>query len=139
MAAQAAVPGSTAPVNTDQTGLALRGYDPVAYFETGKPAEGAADITATVDGVRYRFVNEAHKRTFLADPVKYLPQFGGYCAVGTSHGEKVDSDPTTGRVVDGKLYLNFSPAVQTLFDKDVSGTISRAEANWPKVKNQAAH
>lgn len=139
MAAQAAVPGSTSPVNADQSGLALRGYDPVAYFETGKPTVGTAEFTATVDGAHYRFVSEAHKQAFLADPVKYLPQFGGYCAVGTSHGEKVDSDPTTGRVVDGKLYLNFSPAVQTLFDKDVSGTISRAEQNWPKVKNQAAH
>ncbi len=135
-AAQAAVPGSVSPVNVDQTGLALRGFDPVAYFETGKPTAGVATIAATVDGARYLFASEAHREAFLADPAKYLPQFGGYCAIGTSYGEKVDTDPQTGRVVDGKLYLNYSPTVQALFDKDVAGTISRAEANWPTVKGK---
>lgn len=138
VAAHAVVPGSTAPVNADKTGLALRGYDPVAYFETGTPTEGSAEITATVEGVSYRFASEAHKQTFLADPAKYLPQFGGFCAIGTSYGEKVDADPKTGRVVKGKLYVNFSPEVQKLFDKDVAGTIARAEENWPKVKTKAA-
>ncbi|MBX9664972.1 YHS domain-containing (seleno)protein [Novosphingobium sp.] len=137
-AVHAAVVGSTSAVNTDKTGLALRGYDPVAYFETGMPTEGLAEITATVDGVSYHFASEAHKQAFLADPVKYRPQFGGFCAVGTSFGEKVDADPRTGRVVNGKLYVNYSADVQKLFDKDVAGTISRAEENWPKVKDKAA-
>ncbi|MFM9936781.1 MAG: YHS domain-containing (seleno)protein [Novosphingobium sp.] len=135
-ATQAAVAGSVAPVNVDQTGLALRGFDPVAYFETGQPTEGVAAITATVDGVRYLFATNAHRQAFVADPAKYLPQFGGFCAIGTSYGEKVDADPQTGRVVNGKLYLNFSPTVQALFDKDVAGTISRAEENWPTVKGK---
>ena len=135
-ATQAAVPGSTSSVNVDQTGLALRGFDPVAYFETGKPTAGVPAIAATVEGVRYFFASEAHREAFLADPAKYLPQFGGFCAIGTSYGEKVDADPQTGRVVGGKLYLNYSPTVQALFDKDVKGTISRAEANWPEVKGK---
>ncbi|MBX9883812.1 MAG: hypothetical protein K2X68_02440 [Novosphingobium sp.] len=137
-AAQAEVVGSTAAVNVDQSGLALRGFDPVAYFETGQPTEGSAAITATVEGVNYRFASEAHKQAFLADPAKYAPQFGGFCAIGTSYGEKVDADPKTGRVVNGKLYVNYSAEVQKLFDKDVSGTIARAEENWPKVKAKPA-
>jgi YHS domain-containing protein len=137
-ATQAAVPGSKSAVNADQTGLALRGFDPVAYFETGQPTAGVAAFAATVEGVRYLFASAAHRQAFLADPAKYLPQFGGFCAIGTSYGEKVDADPETGRVVGGKLYLNFSPAVQALFDKDAAGTIARAEENWPKVKDKAA-
>ncbi|WP_010184629.1 YHS domain-containing (seleno)protein [Sphingomonas sp. PAMC 26605] len=134
--AQAAVPGSTASVNVDQAGVALRGFDPVAYFETGKPTKGVDAIATTFDGVRYLFATEAHRRTFLAAPAKYVPQFGGFCAVGTSFGEKVDADPQTGRVVDGKLYVNYSAKTQMIFDKDVPGTIARAEQNWPKVKDK---
>jgi YHS domain-containing protein len=135
-ATQAAVPGSASPVNVDNAGLALRGFDPVAYFDTGKPAQGDAAITATFNGAHYLFASEAHRQAFVAEPTKYVPQFGGFCAVGTSFGEKVDADPTTGRVVDGKLYVNFNDKAQAIFNKDVPGTISRAEQNWPKVKDK---
>jgi len=135
--ALAAVPGSTSAVNVDQAGLALRGFDPVAYFETGKPMKGVDAISTTFNGARYLFASEAHRRTFLADPAKYVPQFGGFCAVGTSFGEKVDADPETGRVVGGKLYVNYSDKAQAIFDKDVPGTIARAEHNWPTVKDKA--
>ncbi len=134
---QAAVPGSTSTVNVDRAGLALRGFDPVAYFDTGKPTKGVDAISTTFNGARYLFATEAHRRTFLSDPTKYVPQFGGFCAVGTSFGEKVDADPETGRVVDGKLYVNYSDKAQALFNKDVPGTIARAEQNWPKVKDKA--
>ena len=66
-----------------------------------------------------------------------MPQFGGFCAIGTSFGEKVDADPETGRVVNGRLYVNFNEKAQALFDKDVPGTIQRAEQNWPTVKDKA--
>lgn len=136
-ATQAVVPGSTGSVNVDQAGLALRGFDPVAYFETGKPTKGVETIATTFNGARYLFATEAHRQTFLANPAKYVPQFGGFCAVGTSYGEKVDADPETGRVVNGKLYVNYNPKVATLFDKDTAGTITRAEQNWPKLKDKA--
>ncbi|MEK7454900.1 MULTISPECIES: YHS domain-containing (seleno)protein [Sphingomonadaceae] len=133
----ATVPGSTSAVNTDENGLAMRGYDPVAYFDTGKPTKGLTSLEASFDGARYLFASEEHRKQFMADPAKYVPQFGGFCAIGTSFGEKVDADPETGRVVDGKLYVNFNEKAQALFNKDVPGTIQRAEQNWPAVKDKA--
>lgn len=133
----AGVLGSTSPINLDARGLALRGYDPVAYFETGKPTHGMAAITASFGGARYLFATKAHRKSFLNNPTKYLPQFGGFCAVGTSFGEKVDVDPETGKIVNGKLYLNNSPKAQEIFDSDPRHTISRAEHNWPIVKDKA--
>lgn len=137
VAAHAAVAGSTSAVNTDAQGLALRGYDPVAYFDTGKPTRGDAAIFADYNGVRYLFASEDHRKAFLADPQHFVPQFGGFCAVGTSFGEKVDADPQTGRVINGKLYVNYDSHAQALFDKDVPGTISRADQNWARVKDKA--
>jgi YHS domain-containing protein len=134
--AYAGVPGSTSSINLDAQGLALGGYDPVAYFDTGKPTHGMATLTATYGGARYLFASDAHRKTFLADPKKYVPEFGGFCAVGTSYGEKVDIDPETGKVVQGKLYVNNSAKAQAIFDKDTSGTITRAETNWPTVKDK---
>jgi len=132
----AGVPGSTAPVNLDASGLALRGYDPVAYFETGRPTQGKATITASFDGARYRFASDEHRKAFMKDPTKYLPQFGGFCTVGAAFGEKVDTDPETGKVINGKLYLNNGPKAQAIFDKDPSDAISRAGKNWPAVKDK---
>lgn len=134
--AVAGVPGSTSSINVDAQGLALAGYDPVAYFDTGKPTHGAATITASYGGARYLFASEAHRQSFLADPKKYLPEFGGFCTVGTSFGEKVDIDPETGKIVNGKLYVNSNPKAQAVFDQDMAGTIQRAEHNWPAVKDK---
>jgi YHS domain-containing protein len=136
-AAQAGTPGSTSQVNIDEHGLALRGYDPVAYFDGGKPTRGVATISASYGGARYLFASEAHRAAFVANPVKYVPQFGGYCALGTSEGEKVDANPETGKVVGGKLYVNYNEEARAIFDKDTPGTIAKAEKNWPKVKDKA--
>ncbi|OQW70935.1 MAG: hypothetical protein BVN33_17045 [Proteobacteria bacterium ST_bin13] len=135
--ASAAVPGSTLAVNVDGAGVALRGYDPVAYFDGGTPTKGVETISASYKGVRYLFASEAHRQAFQADPQHYLPEFGGFCTIGTSFGEKVDADPETGRVVNGKLYVNFDQRAQALFNKDVPGTITRADQNWPTVKDKA--
>jgi YHS domain-containing protein len=135
-ALHAGVPGSTSPINVDASGLALAGYDPVAYFESGKPTQGLAKIHASYGGARYLFASEAHRQAFLKNPIKYVPEFGGFCAVGTSFGEKVDVDPNTGKIVNGKLYLNNNPKAQAIFDKDPGGTISRAEKEWPTVKDK---
>jgi hypothetical protein len=132
----AGVPGSTSAINVDAHGIALRGYDPVAYFDTGRPTHGMETISASYGGARYLFASETHRKTFLMNPQKYVPEFGGFCAVGTSYGQKVDVDPETGKVVKGKLYLNNSSKAQAFFDKDTPGTISRAEHNWPVVKDK---
>jgi YHS domain-containing protein len=133
----AGVPGSTSSVNVDAQGLALRGYDPVAYFEDRKPMRGIEKFSASYHGARYLFVSESHRKLFLKDPKKFLPEYGGFCAVGTSFGEKVDVDPETGKVVDGKLYLNNGPKAQDIFNHDTPNTISRANQNWSAVKKKA--
>jgi YHS domain-containing protein len=133
----AGVPGSTSATNTDAGGLALRGYDPVAYFTSETPTPGIATISAVYDGAKYLFATEADKKLFMENPRKYLPEFGGFCVVGTAYGQKVDTDPETGVVVDGKLYLNNNAKAFALFKKDTHGTIDRAKKNWPKVKDQA--
>jgi len=132
----AGVPGSTSPVNLDAHGIALGGYDPVAYFDGGRPAKGDARISASYAGARYLFATAAHRKAFLQDPGRYVPEFGGYCVVGAAHGEKVDVDPETGEVVSGKLYLNNSRKALDIFDKDRPGTISKAQTNWPSVKDK---
>ena len=98
--ALAGVPGSTSALNLDEKGIALQGYDPVAYFEGGKALRGRAAISATYGGARYLFATAAHRKTFLEEPEKFVPEFGGYCVVGAAYGEKVDVDPTTGKVVN---------------------------------------
>lgn len=133
----AGVPGSTGAVNVDAQGLGLRGYDPVAYFDSGKPTRGSEAISASFGGARYLFASEAHRKTFLASPETYVPAFGGFCTVGASFGSKVDADPETGKVVDGKLYVNFSDRAQGVFDKDPDGVIGRAHENWATVKDKA--
>ncbi len=134
--AAAGVPGSTSAINTDRQGLALGGFDPVAYFDQHRPMHGKKAISATYAGAHYLFSSEAHRRMFLGAPEKYVPQFGGFCAVGTSFGKKVDIDPKTGKVIDGKLYVNNNSKAQAVFDKDTQGTIARAEQNWPAVRDQ---
>ena len=124
------------PQNLDARGVALHGYDPVAYFVDGKPAQGRSEHSASAQGATYWFASEANQRAFKADPASYEPQFGGYCAYGVAQGYKPDIDPTAFKIVDGKLYLNLSPAVQKRWQEDITGFISQAAKNWPSLKNQ---
>ena len=114
-------------------GVAINGYDPVAYFTDEKPVAGSADITADWKGATWRFSSVENRDTFLADPEKYAPQYGGYCAYAVSSGYTASTDPSAFSIVDGKLYLNYSQGVRTQWSKDTSGYISKANANWPKV------
>lgn len=136
-AAQAGVKGSTSEVNVDERGVALGGYDPVAYFDSGKPTRGLDKVSASYGGARYLFATAAHRKAFLANPRKYVPEFGGFCATGTAFGEKVDVDPETGKVVNGKLYLNNGPRALQVFNQDTPGIIGKAQVNWPVVKDKA--
>lgn len=123
-------------VNTTVTGLALRGYDPVSYFANKKPIMGDFTITAEYNGATYRFSSEAHKAMFEKDPAKYVPQYGGFCAFGTSQGYKVDGDPNVWKVVDDKLYLNLAPAVAERWVKDIPGYVKSADKNWSSIKDK---
>jgi YHS domain-containing protein len=124
------------PVNLDARGVAIHGHDPVAYFVDGRPVAGRSEHRATVGAATYWFASEANLQSFKADPSKYEPQYGGYCAYGVAQGYKPDIDPTAFRIVDGKLYLNLSPAVQKRWVEDIPGYISRGNQNWTSLRNQ---
>lgn len=126
-----------ADVNTTVTGLAIRGHDPVAYFTKGEPTPGEVNITADYNGATYRFANEANRDAFKADPVKYAPQYGGFCAFGTAMGFKFDGDPDVWKIVDNKLYLNLSKSVQERWNEDVPGFIETANTKWTDIKDVA--
>jgi YHS domain-containing protein len=111
-------------------GYAVHGYDVVAYFTDGKPTEGDSTYTADYNGATYRFASAANRDAFAADPGKYAPQYGGYCAYGTAQGRKFDGDPTAWRIVDDKLYLNLNANVQKIWLKDVPGYVRGADNNW---------
>ncbi len=113
--------------------LAVSGYDPVAYFKEGKPVEGSSKHELEWNGATWRFVSAANLSAFEADPEAFAPQYGGYCAWAVSQGYTASTDPTAWRIVDGKLYLNYSHGVQRRWEKDIPGNIAKADGNWPKV------
>jgi YHS domain-containing protein len=112
---------------------AVGGYDPVAYFKDGRPVEGSAEFTVEHQGATWRFASAANRDAFRAAPDKYAPRYGGYCAWAVSQGYTAKGDPRYWRVVDGKLYLNYSADVQQTWVKDIPGNIAKADTNWPKV------
>ncbi|RYY59310.1 MAG: YHS domain protein, partial [Chitinophagaceae bacterium] len=98
-----------AQFNTSKAGLAIEGYDPVAYFTQHKAVEGRKEITLTREGITYRFSTERNKQLFQSTPVAYEPQYGGWCAYAMgATGEKVEVDPETFKIIDGKLFLFYN-------------------------------
>ena len=120
-------------VNTDPSGLALQGYDPVGFFTAGEPLLGIAAFTATHEGATYRFATPEHKALFEKDPAKYVPAFGGYCAYGVAKNTLAPVQISTWQLVDGRLVLNKNAAIREAFNEDVPGHLRDAEANWPKL------
>jgi YHS domain-containing protein len=129
-----AAAASAQQVNRDRHGLALDGYDPVAYFTDGRAVRGDAAIARTHEGATYHFASTANRDAFAKDPARYLPQFGGFCAWAVSRGYTAPTDPEAWRVVDGKLYLNYSRSVQKMWEGDVPGNIRKGDANWPGLR-----
>ncbi|WP_439500308.1 YHS domain-containing (seleno)protein [Bosea sp. (in: a-proteobacteria)] len=125
-------PAHAGEVN-DLTGLAIKGYDPVAYFRDARPVTGSAQFTATHKGATFRFATAANRDAFMAEPQRYAPQYGGFCAYAAAQGYKADIDPAAYAVVDGKLYLNYNKSIQSTWNKDPAGYIAKGDANWPKV------
>lgn len=119
-----------------KNGVAINGYDPVAYFTDKKPVKGSEKYTAKYEGVTFRFASAGHKKTFEANPAHYVPQFGGYCAYGTAKGHKASTEPQAFTVVNDKLYLNYNNDVRKLWRADIPGFLVQANKNWPDVKKQ---
>jgi YHS domain-containing protein len=114
---------------------AIRGYDPVAYFIMGEPTQGKSKYATKWQGAIYKFSSADNLTLFKSDPERYAPQYGGYCAYAMSKGAIATTDPEAWSIVNGKLYLNFSIAVQKRWQKDIPGHIRAANNNWPQALN----
>lgn len=118
-------------------GLAVSGYDPVSYFK-GKPAEGQKKFSYSFDGVTYRFASAEDLEAFKKEPGKYEPQYGGWCAYAMGKtGEKVEVDPETFKIIDGKLYLFYNKLFNNTlktWNKDEKNLKAQADLNWKKIK-----
>ena len=117
--------------------LAIHGYDAVSYFEGGAQ-RGVAKHQMLWNGAVYRFASKENLRTFKADPEKYAPQFGGFCAYGVSVGKKFDGDPEVFRIVEGRLFFNLNPEIKATWEKDLKKNIRKAEKEWKSIRNQPA-
>lgn len=122
-------------VNVDSSGLAIKGFDPVAYFSDNKALKGNQKFRHKFGGAVYQFASQKNLDLFSKNPGKYTPQYGGYCAYGVAQGYKVKIEPEQFSVVKGKLYLNYNAGVQRSWKKDVSGYVSKANSNWTKISN----
>lgn len=120
-------------VNLNGDGVAIKGYDPVAYFTRSAAVKGSNEFRSEHDGAVYLFSSAQNLATFRANPAKYTPVYGGYCAYGVANGYKVQIDPQAFTVSDGKLYLNYSKPVRGQWLKDVPGYVSKADMNWQKL------
>jgi YHS domain-containing protein len=129
----APVASALPPVNDNGGDAAVSGYDVVAYFEDGEPREGSPQWSHDWNGATWRFASEAHRAVFAADPERYAPQYGGYCAYAVAKGGTATVDPEAWSVREGKLYLNYSKRIQARWEKDVPGYVAKADANWPGV------
>lgn len=125
--------GPKPPINAQSDNLALRGYDAVAYFTDGQAVRGLPQFETAWNGARWRFASAAHRDTFLKTPEKYAPQFGGYCAWAVGHNYTADGDPEAWKIVDGRLYVNYSKRVQRKWEADLDEYIRKGQANWPEV------
>ena len=142
LAAAVPVAGVVATMGTASTpsiyaenGIAVDGTDVVAYFTEGQPVAADAAITHDWMGATWRFSSEANRDAFAAAPEKYAPQYGGYCAYAVSEGYTASTVPEAWRIVDGKLYLNFSRRIQRRWERDIPGRIASGDKNWPSVLN----
>jgi len=113
--------------------LAVGGYDPVAYFASGKPVEGKKAFEYKYNNATWRFASAENLAAFKASPDKYAPQYGGYCAWAASQGKTAPGDPKLWKVVNGKLYLNYNTDVQKKWEADIPGLIAKGDANWPAI------
>ncbi len=134
--ALAIVHDSPAAVDTDDKGVAMQGYDPVAYFTDGAPKAGSSQFQTKLNGATYYFASAENLKKFTANPDTYIPQFGGFCAMGTAHGIKLEGDPHLWHVVNNKLYLNVNAAVDAKWKQDIASNILTADSKWPLVKDK---
>jgi hypothetical protein len=115
-------------------GIAIKGYDPVAYHKEDKPVKGSNEYELTWKDAKWRFASAEHRDLFEAEPEKYAPRYGGYCAYAVSQGYTASVDPENAwTIFEGKLYLNYNVDVKKQWQEDIPENIKKADANWPGV------
>nr|WP_136251774.1 YHS domain-containing (seleno)protein [Ningiella ruwaisensis] len=128
---------SISSVNVDENRVAIKGYDPVAYFTQNQPVQGVQQFSAEYNGALYYFSSAENQALFKGTPAKYAPQYGGYCAFGVTQEKKYDIDPTAFAIVDDKLYLNLNAGAQRVWDKDRLGNIESGDSIWLDIENKS--
>ncbi|MDX2154190.1 MAG: YHS domain-containing (seleno)protein [Bryobacteraceae bacterium] len=121
------------PVNKSWRGVALQGYDPVAYFTASKATKGSDSISHEWMGAKWYFSSDANRKLFIASPEKYAPQFGGYCAWAVSNNYTANADPEAWKIIDGKLYVNYNKDVQKKWEAEALKRIEAGNKNWPNL------
>lgn len=128
---------ATNGMNIDSSnGLAIHGYDPVAYFTDSKPVEGKQEFIIDFQGNKWAFASENNKDSFLANPEAYIPQYGGHCAFATSKNAIANTDPFAWTIHNKKLFLNYSIGTRELWLKEKDTHIVAANAYWPTLLKQ---
>ena len=119
-------------------GVAIRGTDPVAYVTRGDATPGDPAIASDWNGARWHFASDAHRAAFVAEPGRYAPRYGGFCAWAVAErGQLFSTQPENWAIVEGQLYLNFDDDIQRRWERDIPGFIARADVRWPDIIAQA--
>jgi YHS domain-containing protein len=124
-------PGTKVLVLKTKDGLAIQGYDPVAYFTGGQPVKGNPQFSADHEGAKYLFASAEHKALFDANPAKYVPAYGGYCGYAASINRLSPISPEWFQIQDGKLILQHNKKAFDLFNKELKDNVMKADQNWP--------
>ena len=123
--------------NVDKDGLALEGYDPVAFFTDGKPVMGKEEFHSSFKDATYRFASAEHKAMFEKEPAKYEPEFGGYCTTGVAQGHLAPVKIDAFQIVNGRLILQYNEKAKAEFNKDPEKVLGAAKKNWPTLKKDS--
>jgi YHS domain-containing protein len=129
-------PAAFAQTVNVEDGVAVRGTDVVAYFREGRALPGKPEFAHDWNGATWRFSSAANRDAFAADPERFAPQYGGFCAWAVSQGYRAPVDPDAWRMVDGKLYLNYSRMIQLRWDLARASNIAKADSNWLRLASE---
>ena len=133
---------ASAQVDPIYTGLfsdtAVGGYDPVAYFTEGQPVKGSKDYQTDYKGAEFRFSSQENLDLFLAEPTKYAPQYGGYCAWAVANNKTAKGNPQNWAIVDGKLYLNINHKYQKIWNDSQAEFIESGDTHWPGLVGETS-
>ena len=120
-------------LNLDKQGIAIQGYDPVAFFTQNRPVKGRPEFESKYNGARYLFASAEDKSTFDANPAKYEPQFGGFCAYAASKNRTAPVKIEAFQIVNGRLLMQYDLDIRKEFNKDAPGNLQKADKNWPGI------